>query len=64
MSESDKKALSKDMKDQTTDLVQKKHKLHFKIMLVMFSPNLTQWAYMLSGILRIEIRVKGKSKII
>lgn len=64
MSESDKEELSKDKKDQTTDLVQKKHNLHFKVMLVMFSLNLTKWAYMLSGILRIEIRVKGKSKII
>lgn len=39
MSERDKKELSKDEKDQTTDPVQKEHKVHFKIMLVMFSPS-------------------------
>lgn len=38
MSERDKKELSKDKKDQTTDPVQKQYKVHFKIMLVMFSP--------------------------
>lgn len=38
MSERDKKELSKDEKDQTTDPVHKEHKVHFKIMSVMFSP--------------------------
>lgn len=39
MSERDKKDLSKDEKDQTTDPVHKEHKVHFKIMSVMFSPS-------------------------
>lgn len=39
MSERGKEELSKDEKDQTIDPVQKEHKGHFKIMLVMFSPS-------------------------